>query len=247
MVCIVLAAGYATRLYPLTENFPKPLLEVQGISILDRLVDDLDKCKKITKYVIVSNHRYIEHFNSWQKNKKLSAPVVILDDGSVSNETRLGAVKDVYFAIESEKIDEDVIVIAGDNVLDFSLNKLVGYYGEKGSTCIMRYFEESEEKLRKCGVVKVSEQDEVLEMKEKPQKPESHWCVPPFYIYAKNDVPMVKKGIDEGCGTDAPGSFIAWLCTETRVYAMEMPGSRFDIGNLESYERAQKEYTGIIK
>ena len=89
--------------------------------------------------------------------------------------------------------------------------------------------------------------DTNLVQQEKPSEPKSNWCVPPFYIYEKNDTCMVKRGIEEGCGTDAPGSFIAWLCEKTTVYAMEMPGSRYDIGNLESYENAQKTYMGIVK
>ncbi len=84
-------------------------------------------------------------------------------------------------------------------------------------------------------------------MTEKSPKPETHWCTPPFYFYAKEDIPQVKKAIEDGCPTDAPGSFIAYLCGKTTVCAMEMPGKRYDIGNLESYERVQKEYKGIIK
>jgi len=247
MVCIILAAGYATRLYPLTENFPKPLLEINGKSILDHLLDDLDTSEKITKYIVVSNHRYFEHFKNWRNNKTLKGEIVVLDDGSESNETRLGAVKDVQFAIEKESINDDVVVIAGDNVLDFSLCSFLDYFEEKKATCVMRYYEENIEKLKKSGVVKVSCDGKVLNMEEKPASPKSNWCVPPFYVYAKRDVGMVKKGIDEGCGTDAPGSFIAWLCEQTTVYAMEMPGTRFDIGNLDSYENAKKTYTGIVK
>jgi len=247
MICIVLAAGYATRLYPLTENFPKPLLEIKGKSILDHLLDDLDSSGKISKYIVVSNHRYFEHFENWRKSKTLSGEIVVLDDGSVSNETRLGAVKDVMFAIEQEKVDDDVIVIAGDNVLDFSLCSFIDYFEEKKRTCVMRYFEGNNEKLKKCGVIQIAQDGRIENMEEKPAEPKSNWCVPPFYIYAKNDTCMVKRGIEEGCGTDAPGSFIAWLCEKTTVYAMEMPGSRYDIGNLESYENAQKTYMGIVK
>ncbi len=247
MICIILAAGYATRLYPLTENFPKPLLEIKGKSILDHLLDDLDKSGKISKYVVVSNHRYFEHFENWRKNKTLKGEICVLDDGSVSNETRLGAVKDVMFAIEKENINDDVVVIAGDNVLDFSLCSFLDFFEEKQATCVMRYFEGNTEKLKKCGVVQIADDGEILDMEEKPANPKSNWCVPPFYVYAKRNVGMVKKGIDEGCGTDAPGSFIAWLCKETTVYAMQMPGSRFDIGNLESYENAKQTYKGIVK
>ena len=244
MKCMILAAGYATRLYPLTENFPKPLLKVGEKTILDWLVDDIDGAGLVDEYVVISNHKFAHHFESWAKNKPQR--ITVVDDGTETNETRLGAVKDVQYAIEKLGIDDDMLVIAGDNVLDFSLNGFVSYAKEKNASCIMRYYESNEKKLLKCGVVTVDADDRVLKMTEKSPTPETHWCCPPFYYYTKADSRLVQKGIECGCGTDAPGSYIAWLCTQSPVYAMEMPGKRFDIGNLESYETVKAEYKGII-
>ena len=243
MKCLILAAGYATRLYPLTENFPKPLLEVGGKTILDWLVDDIDTAGLVDEYVVISNHKYAHHFDAWAKTK--SVKVTVVDDGTSSNETRLGAVKDIQFAIDKLGLDDDMLVIAGDNVLDFSLTKFVRYAAEKNTSCIMRYFEPEEKKLTKCGVLELDDSDKVLSMEEKPAQPKTHWCCPPFYYYTKADARLVEKGIASGCGTDAPGSYIAWLCTQTPVHAMEMPGKRFDVGNLESYNRIKEEYKGI--
>ena len=245
MKCLILAAGYATRLYPLTENFPKPLLKVGDKTILDHLVDDIDSCGAIDEYVVISNHKYARHFIDWAKTKQQKISVV--DDMTESNETRLGAVRDIQFAIDSLGIYDDMLVIAGDNVLDFSLNKFVAYAREKGTSCIMRYFEPDGKKLLKCGVVTVDGEDKVLHMTEKSPTPATNWCCPPFYCYTRSDAALVKKGIESGCGTDAPGSFTAWLCTQTDVHAMEMPGKRYDIGNLESYEKVKAEYKGINK
>ena len=247
MKCVVLAAGYATRLYPLTENFPKPLLEVNGKTILDWLLDDIDTIPEIDGYVIISNHKFVEHFENWAKNVSLKSPVTVIDDGSVSNDTRLGAVKDVAFAIDELKLDDDLLVIAGDNILDFSFTKFVNFYKEKNATCVMRYYEESKAKLQKCGVAEIDENSLITNMTEKPQEPQSNWAVPPFYIYKKCDLPFVDKGINSGCGIDAPGSFIAWLCGQTDVYAMEMPGDRYDIGDINSYEEVKQTYKGITK
>ena len=111
----------------------------------------------------------------------------------------------------------------------------------------MRYYEAEEARLHKSGVVTVDETDKILKMVEKPAEPESHWCCPPFYFYTKEDAQLIQSGIDAGCGTDAPGSYIAWLSTQVPVYAMEMPGRRYDIGNLESYKQVQEEYQGITK
>ena len=244
MKCLILAAGYATRLYPLTENFPKPLLTVGEKTILDWLIDDIDSASLVDEYVIISNHKYAEHFIKWAENK--TQKITVVDDGTSSNETRLGAVKDIQFAIEQLHLDDDMLIIAGDNVLDFSLTKFISYAKEKNTSCIMRYYEPEEKKLSKCGVVSIDDNDKILDMEEKPANPKSHWCCPPFYYYTKADTTLIQKGIDSGCGTDAPGSYIAWLCTQVDVHAMEMPGKRYDIGNLESYGKVQQEYKGIV-
>lgn len=244
MKCLILAAGYATRLYPLTENFPKPLLQVQGKTILDWLIDDIDTLGLVDEYIVISNHKFAHHFQSWARAK--DQRVTVLDDGTLSNETRLGAVKDIQFAIDALGLDDDMLVIAGDNLLDFSLTAFIRYALEKKTSCILRYYEQSEQKLTKCGVVSVDETDRILKMVEKPPVPESHWCCPPFYYYTRQDARLVEAGIRAGCGTDAPGSYIAWLCAQVPVHAMEMPGKRFDIGNLESYQKVQEEYRGIV-
>jgi glucose-1-phosphate thymidylyltransferase len=243
MKCLILAAGYATRLYPLTENFPKPLLKVGQKTILDWLVDDIDTAGAVDEFVVISNHKFAHHFESWAAAKQQK--ITVVDDGTDSNETRLGAVKDIQFAIEKLDLNADMLVIAGDNVLDFSLTKFIAYAVEKGTSCIMRYYEPEKRKLSKSGVVTIDEDERVLEMAEKPEKPATHWCCPPFYYYTAQDAKLVCQGIESGCGTDAPGSYIAWLCTKTMIHAMEMPGKRYDIGNLESYDKVQKEYKGI--
>ena len=240
MKCLILAAGYATRLYPLTENFPKPLLKVGEKTILDWLIDDIDEAGCVDEYIVISNHKFAGIFEDWAKES-----ITVLDDGTMSNETRLGAVRDIQFAIDELGLDDDLLVIAGDNLLDFSLVKFIEYAREKGTTCVMRYYEPAIEKLRKTGVATVNEEGLILNMVEKPAEPQSHWCCPPFYFYRKEDVPLVKVGIDSGCDVDAPGSFIAWLATQTPVYAWEMPGKRYDIGNLASYEEVQNTYKGI--
>ena len=243
MKCLILAAGYATRLYPLTANFPKPLLRVGEKTILDWLIDDIDGAALVDEYVVISNHKFACHFEEWAKTKQQK--ITVVDDGTDSNETRLGAVRDIQFAIDQLSLDDDMLVIAGDNVLDFSLTKFITYAKGKNTSCIMRYYEPSEQKLLKCGVVTVDENDRVLEMTEKSPTPATHWCCPPFYFYTREDARFVQKGIESGCGVDAPGSYIAWLCHQTAVHAMEMPGKRYDIGNLESYAKVQEEYKGI--
>ena len=328
MKCLILAAGYATRLYPLTENFPKPLLEVGGKPILDWLIEDIDSVvgpdgsPLVDEYVVVSNHKFAGIFDAWASSATGKGPghdpqgaddpgiarpnadpaaagketaralqgadeptatgkgpvrvpqgapgtgiacpkaeptangsrIRVIDDGSVTNEGRLGAVRDIQLGIEaiaagceghaSGLAGDDLLVIAGDNLLSFSIGDFISYARTTGTTCLMRYYEADPARLRKSGVAEVDANGLVLSMEEKPAQPKGNWCCPPFYYIASADVPKVAEGIAAGCGTDAPGSFLAWLCTRTRVHAWEMPGPRYDIGNLESYEAVKRVFEG---
>ena len=237
---IILAAGYATRLYPLTENFPKPLLEVGGKTILDWLIEDIDRSGMIDEYIVISNGKFACHFENWAGNR-----VRVVNDNTFTNETRLGAVKDIKFALDTLGIDDELLVIAGDNLLDFSLCSFLEYYKEKKASSVMRFYEADEKKLLKCGVVTVDENDRITQMTEKSPTPATHWVCPPFYIYTRKDAARIGEALEDGCGYDAPGSLVAWLCQKSTVYAMEMPGSRYDIGNLESYNKVKAEYKGI--
>ena len=245
MKCLILAAGYATRLYPLTENFPKPLLKVGEKTILDWLLDDIHTSGQVDEYIVISNHKFAPHFEEWASRHPL--PIVVVDDGTSTNETRLGAVCDIQFAIEQRKLDDDLLIIAGDNVLDFSLVTFIRYAREKNTSCVMRYYEADEKRLTKSGVAEIGKDELLLSMEEKPAVPKSHWCTPPFYFYKAEDVKKIKDAIADGCSTDAPGSLVAWMCRHSTLHSMEMPGSRYDIGNLESYENVQKTYRGITK
>ena len=238
MKCLILAAGYATRLRPLTDNFPKPLLPVGGKPILDWLVEDIAATGKVDGFIVISNHKFASIFEEWSVSRPEDIRVV--DDGTSTNETRLGAVRDIQFAIEALDLEDDFLVIAGDNLLDFSLSEFLEYSSSKGTSCVMRYYEPLEEKLRKCGVLQVDPDGLILGMEEKPSEPKSHWACPPFYFYRREDAMRIPEAIASGCGVDAPGSLVAWLSSKAPVHAMEMPGKRFDIGNLNSYEAVKE-------
>ncbi len=243
MKCVVLAAGYATRLYPLTENFPKPLLKVGEKTILDWLLDDIETAGVVDQYIVISNHKFAACFEEWAAGHRL--PITVVDDGTSTNETRLGAVCDIRFAMEKLGLKDDLLVIAGDNVLDFSLTRFIRYAQEKKTSCVMRYYEEDEKRLTKSGVAEVGEGDRLISLEEKPAQPKSHWCTPPFYYYVARDAARIGEAIADGCGTDAPGSLVGWMCRKSIMHSMEMPGKRYDIGNLESYEKVKAIYHGI--
>ena len=243
MKAVILCAGYATRLYPLCQNRPKALLPVRGRSILEHLLDDLASTGAIDGYVIVTNHRFAGAFDKFVAGSLL--PITLVDDGTETNETRLGAVRDLELAIRDCSLQEDLLVAAGDNVLDFSLARFLSYAQGKGTTALMRYYEPDPLRLTKSGVVEVDGSDRVLSMEEKPEVPRSHWCAPPFYCLKAADAQLIPDALAAGCGGDSPGRFIAWLCANRPVYSMEIPGKRYDIGNLASYEAVQREYRGI--
>ena len=238
MKCVIIAAGYATRLGELTKNFPKPLLKIGENTILGRMLDDIDRIPEIDEHIIITNHKFAPIFEEWvkanmnltnntnresntdhtdqtdnkireiceirdQKEKaslcsKWRKPITIVDDGTETNETRLGAVCDLLFAMEKLSIDDDMLVVAADNLLFFSFQEFVDFSKEKGTSCIMCHEQPSIEKLQRTGVVELDAAMRVLGMEEKPQVPKSHWAVPPFYIYLKKDLELVRHSMENG-------------------------------------------------
>ena len=241
MKCIILAAGYATRLYPLTESYPKPLLKVGEKAILDWLVDDVSPL--IDEFIVVSNHKFAGQFQEWGQGKPQK--ITVIDDGTESNETRLGAVKDIQLA--AENIADDCVVMAGDNVLDFSLQHFVRFAQEKGTSCVMCHEENRLVALQKTAVITVDDNNLITSYEEKPREPKGHLAVPPFYFYRATDIHRIQEALNAGCGYDAPGSFAAWLSGQTPMHAFIMPGKRYDIGDMKSYQLVQETYKGITK
>ena len=239
---IVIAAGYATRLGELTKNFPKPLLKIGNSTILGRMLDDIDKIEDIDEHIIITNHKFAQIFEDWAKEQKYTRKITIVDDGTSTNDTRLGAVCDLLFAMDKLKIDDDMLVVAADNLLFFSFKEFVDFAKEKGSSCIMCHEQPSIEKLQRTGVIVVDANMKVLNMEEKPQEPKSHWAVPPFYVYLKKDLELVKHSVENGCGKDAPGNLAHYMVEKTTMHAWPMSAGRFDIGSLDTYYEAVEKY-----
>jgi glucose-1-phosphate thymidylyltransferase len=260
---IVIAAGYATRLGELTKNFPKPLLKIGDSTILGRMLDDIDTIPEIDEHIIVTNHRFASIFEDWAKEQKYTKKITVIDDGTSTNETRLGAVRDLQYAIEvlqereivnskssNSKWPDDMLVVAADNLLFFSFKGFVDFAKEKGTPCIMCHEQPSREKLQRTGVVVLDENNKVLNMEEKPQEPKSTWAVPPFYIYKKENIDMIMHAIENGCGFDAPGNLAHYMVDNVTMHAWPMAGTgenlRFDIGSLDTYKEACEKY-GVRK
>ena len=239
---IVIAAGYATRLGELTKNFPKPLLKIGENTILGRMLDDIDKIPEIDEHIIITNHKFASIFEAWASKQNYTKPVTIVDDGTETNDTRLGAVCDLLFAMDKLKIDDDMLVVAADNILFFSFQEFVDFAKAKGTSCIMCHEQPSIEKLQRTGVIVLDDNDKVLNMEEKPQEPKSHWAVPPFYIYLKKDLDKVRHSVENGCGKDAPGNLAHYMVEQVEMHAWKMTAGRFDIGSLDTYKEACEKF-----
>ena len=244
MKCIILAAGYATRLYPLTENFPKPLLKIYDRPIIEWLMDDVSD--NIDEFIIVTNHKFADIFEEWKDERvnKTNERIIIVDDGTTDNEHRLGAVNDLKLALNSSDSADSYLVMAGDNLLDFDLSLFVDFSLSKKTSCVMCHEENDLKKKQKTAIITVDENDKILTYEEKPKEPKGNLAVPPFYVYRHEDIVRIEEALNEGCGYDAPGSFAAWLSHQTIVHAYKMPGKRYDIGDLASYEEAQRIFQG---
>ena len=251
---IILAAGYATRLGELTKNFPKPLLKIGKKSILGRMLDDIDQIPEIDEHIIITNHKFSPIFEEWkEKEGRWQKPITIIDDATSTNETRLGAVCDLLLVINGgssyspltshlSPLDDDLLVVAADNLLFFSFQEFVDFAKQKGTSCIMCHEQPSIEKLQRTGVVELDANQKVLGMEEKPQVPKSHWAVPPFYIYLKKDLDLVRHAVENGCGKDAPGNLAHYMVEHTTMHAWPMSAGRFDIGSLDTYYEAIEKY-----
>ncbi|MDP6778534.1 MAG: nucleotidyltransferase family protein [Candidatus Latescibacteria bacterium] len=250
MKALILAAGYATRLYPLTLDFPKPLLEVGGKTLLDHLVDQIREIPGIEHAVLVSNHRFVGHFDLWAAERTAQARrggqahrglrFEVLDDGTTSNDDRLGAVGDIQYALTHRDVDDDLLVCAADNILQFPLKRFVQTFrGNPASHICVRAIEDVEDRKRR-GIVLLDADNRVLEFEEKPEAPKSKWAVPPLYIYPKSVLPRIAEYLQQGGTSDAPGHLLEWLCQVEPVYAYEIEGSVLDIGNHESLAEARR-------
>ncbi len=242
MKAIILAAGYATRLYPLTQDKPKPLLEVAGKTILQHILEKIAPIESIDWVLVVANAKFAGHFTEWVNHYSYLKPVQVINDQTTTNEGRLGAIADMQYVIDQVGIADDCLVLAGDNLFDFALTDFVAFYRQKQADLITAHAIHDCQKLRRTGVVTLDATDRVTSFQEKPEQPASNLAVPPFYIYQKETLPLIADYLKAGNPPDAPGNFIPWLITKKPVYAYRFVGERYDIGTIESYREVCAKY-----
>ena len=238
MKAIILAAGYATRLYPLTENMPKALLPVGGKPILEHLLDTFTHDEIIDEIHIVSNARFFEQLENWKLSAegKYRQKIIVWNDGTSSNETRLGAIGDIQFVIDHAGIDDDLFVAASDNLMSKSL---MGYLNDfKAHRCdllLAGKLSDYEERKR-YAIMQLDENNRVTDLVEKPEEPKSDIAAFAEYIYTKDTLPLIRQYLDEGNNPDSPGRFPEWLYKRKEVRAYVYDGECVDIGTLKMYK-----------
>lgn len=238
-----MAAGYATRLYPLTENMPKPLLKVGEKSIIEHIIDKLDKSDVIDKIYIVTNGKFEKHFTEWANKFDAIKPIEIVNDNTKTNEDRLGALGDINYVIDTKKINSDLIVIAGDNIFEFSLMDIINLFEKIKSSIIAVYDVNDFELAKKYGVVGVKN-NIVVNFEEKPAEPKSTLISTGIYLFPKKIIKLIKEYISEGNNPDKTGSFIEWLYKRDKVYAYVTHEPWYDIGDKEQLSRVREYYKG---
>ncbi|MEY2411245.1 MAG: glucose-phosphate thymidylyltransferase [Verrucomicrobiota bacterium] len=243
MKVIVLAAGYATRLYPLTLTTPKPLLPVAGKPMIDYVLDHVASAGGIDQVFIVTNDKFAAPFEQWAQNKGASAAqlnLTIVNDRSTDDSNKLGAIGDLNLVLDRERIDDDIIVVAGDNLFSESLGGFGEFCREKKAPVLAVYDVGSLEDIKKYNAITFDAAGRITFFEEKPRQPTSTVTGIALYYYPRSTLPLIRQYIAEGNNPDQPGRLIQWLYPKTPVYVWPVPGLWFDIGSKETLEEANR-------
>lgn len=244
MHALVLGAGYATRLYPLTKTRPKPLLPVGGVPILERISLQIARTGLVDTIHVVTNHTFAAAYDAWLRdwNRRQSGPpeIRIHDDRSTTPENRLGAIGDIQFVLESTDLNEDLMIMAGDNLIEGDLTDFLRFARTKGAAVGLKDFHDRE-KVSLYGVVELDKDQRVIGFEEKPAVPKSTLVGVGLYFFPRWTLPLVKKYLEAGNSKDAPGYYLQWLHRQTPVYGFTLEGHWYDIGDLDSYQRADEQ------
>jgi len=237
MHAIILAAGYATRMYPLTENTPKPLLPIGKKLMIDYIIERLPKDLKGIH--IVTNAKFFPQFQQWAKGKNVN----IVNDETSSNEARLEGIGDILFTINSQNIDDDLMIIAGDNLFEFDLNKMVDEFKAKKTPIVALSDLKDKNKLaKKFGTVEIDKNNRIIGFEEKPEHPKTTLASTACYILSKNHIATLKKYVEIIKEKKALGFFFIWLYTQEPVHCVIYQDKWHDIGSLEEYKIVNELY-----
>lgn len=245
MKALILGAGYGVRLYPLTKNTPKPLLNIAGKLVVEWTLDLLEPIREIDEIVIVVNQRFYENYQRWlpEMQKRLDKKITIINDGTTSNENKLGAVGDIQFAIDRVRIKDDLLIIAGDNLFGADIKDIIKYHKKHGPAIVLKNMKDVDRKLiSQYSVVTLNKDNQVIDFEEKPPDPKSTLIAVCLYVFPARDLGLIREYLDSGLNPDAPGYYIQWLHKKQGVFGYVMKGHWFDIGDIDSYNEANNYY-----
>jgi glucose-1-phosphate thymidylyltransferase len=248
MKMIILAAGYATRLYPLTLNQPKPLLPVAGKPMVEHVLDNLAPIGGIDRVYVVTNAKFAGHFQQWSdqyRATKSRFDFTVVNDGSTDDANKLGAIGDIHFVLKTQHVDDDLIVVAGDNLFSEKLGDFGKFCREKNTPVLALYDVGDLEQIRKYNSISVDGTSRITFFEEKPKNPTSTLTGIALYFYPKNSIPLIRQYMAEGNNPDQPGRLVQWLYPRTAVYTWRIPGLWFDIGSKETLEEANQIFASL--
>jgi len=248
MKVIILAAGYATRLYPLTLTQPKPLLPVAGKPMIEYVLDNLAPIGGLDRIYVVTNAKFAGHFRKWAeayRASKAKLDFTIVDDGSTDDTNKLGAIGDLHLVLTREKLDDDIIVVAGDNLFSEQLTDFGRFCREKRAPVLAVYDVKELEQIRKYNAITLASDGRITFFEEKPKNPASTVTGIALYFYPRSTLPLIKQYIAEGNNPDQPGRLIQWLYPRLPVYTWMVPGLWYDIGSKETLEEANKIFANL--
>lgn len=242
MKAIILAGGYAKRLWPLTKETPKPLLVVGGKEIITRIIEKVELIEDITEIVISTNAKFKKKFREYIQNRAFKKPIKIVVEPTSNEGEKLGSIGGIGFLIDHLKIGDDVFIIGGDNIFEFDLQDLFNYYKDCNASVVALKKIPDKELIKNYGVCTIGKDNVITKCREKPQKPKSDLASTACYLFTINDFMLVKKYLKEGNSPDGMGNFVAWLIKHTNIYAYVFKEAWYDIGSFESLGEARKRY-----
>jgi glucose-1-phosphate thymidylyltransferase len=243
MKLIILGAGYATRLYPLTLNQPKPLLTVAGKPMIEHVIDNLAPIKDINRVYVVTNAKFADHFQRWADSYRANRnglDFTIVNDNSTDDSNKLGAIGDLYLVMTQEQIDDDIIVVAGDNLFSQTLAAFGEFCRQKNAPVLAVYDVGSIDEIKKYNSIEVDESGKITFFEEKPAHPRSTLTGIALYYYPQHMLRMIRQYIEEGNNPDQPGRLVQWLYTRVPFYTWQVPGVWYDVGSKETLEEANR-------
>lgn len=240
MKCLILAAGYATRLYPLTKDRPKPLLEVAGKPMMDWILEKIDPLREVDHVYVITNDKFLGNFQAWAARAEYDTPITVASDNTTSEEDRLGAMGDMAYAINHFQIKDDLMIIAGDNLFEFDIARMVDLFNQRRSHVLAARDIGSKELAKRLGVLSVDKKGKVTDFVEKPQEPKSTLVATLTYIFPKEKLPLVSWYLKENKAKDKTGDYLSWLYKVEPLEALSFTEPWFDIGSFDQLEEANK-------